>query len=78
MAKGSRCPSCEKLTFHEEKGVHKCSSCDAVGWWNSPKSPGAGKGNDCHSCGAHTSKKVAEKSGVSVWHCSTCNVTYLV
>lgn len=77
MAKGSRCPSCGELKFHTDKGIYECSACGAIGWWKTPKSPGAGKGSECKSCGSQTTKNVAAKGNVEVWHCFTCEVTYI-
>jgi ribosomal protein L37AE/L43A len=77
MGKGSRCPECGELTFHAGKGTHKCSSCGAIGWYREPQNPGSGKGAECKSCGANTTRKVGTKDQVSVWHCANCGVTHL-
>lgn len=77
MSKGSRCPQCGQLTFHAGPGTHKCSGCGAVGWYGTPKSPGSGKGAECKSCGAFTTRQVGDKNGIKVWHCFNCGLTHL-
>jgi len=79
MPKGSRCPSCGGLTFHQEKGVCKCSisKCKAIGWINEPKKPGGGKGAKCNLCGENTVRKIYDGAKVRVHHCFNCKATYL-
>ena len=80
MAKGNRCPACGQLTFHNSathKAVYHCSSCEAVGWWESPGAPGSGKGKRCESCGGSTMRAVYTKGNLTVKFCSTCKATLL-
>jgi len=80
MAKGAKCPNCAKLNFHRRNGVYLCSSCEAVGWYNTPESAGAGKGRKCNYCGAQTVRCVHTDKGrgFAVNHCSACNCTFIV
>ena len=79
MPKGTRCPSCGELTFHDSKGykaVRECSSCKVVGWSESPGGAGSGKGAACGSCGQQKVRTVYEGKGVKIRHCSGCESTF--
>lgn len=62
MAKGSECPHCGNLSFHDKGALSTCSSCQAVGWsWQKAvKRVGKGKGNKCPNCGNQTLHQVGE------------------
>jgi hypothetical protein len=79
MAKGSTCPNCGELTFHQEKAVRVCSSCGAMGWDKTPGSAGSGKGSVCNLCGGHTVKTVhQDERGFAVKFCSACGSTFTI
>ena len=78
--KGQECPHCGKLTFHNDRGIHQCSRCGAVGWsWqHQPADVGKGSGKRCPNCKNHTLHWVAElESHNNVRRCRTCNYTLI-
>ena len=85
MAKGSECPHCRKLTFHDKGGVSACSSCQAVGWsWQKAvKGVGKGKGNKCPNCGNQTLHRVGEAKSPkgkyvhTIRRCGTCDYSLI-
>lgn len=78
MAKGSTCPNCGNTTFHKEKGVMVCSSCNAVGWDTTPGSAGAGKGEACRICRKNTVRVMFEDGNKKIKFCSTCKSTFII
>ncbi len=78
MAKGRTCPNCGNTTFHKQKGVMICSTCDAVGWDTTPGSAGAGKGETCKLCGKSTVKTVRKDDKKTIKFCSTCKSTFII
>lgn len=80
MAKGSRCPACGELTFHQRVGVCICSNkdCNAVGWIREPKWPGSGKGATCGACGGLRVRQIHDSAKMSIHRCFECGTTYVI
>ncbi len=78
--KGSKCPHCGELTFHDEGSVRCCSTCSYVGWaWKQPvKQVGRGKGNKCPNCDNQTLHAVHELGdGRMIRRCGICDFSGL-
>jgi hypothetical protein len=78
MAKGrgSKCPGCGRLTFHDKGSFDECSNCEYIGWsWKKGVSNvGKGKGNRCPNCGNQTLHKILTlPGGQSVRRCRVCD-----
>jgi uncharacterized Zn finger protein (UPF0148 family) len=78
MAKGMACPSCGEVKFQKKGAVYKCSACQAVGFWETPKGPGSGKGATCGSCKGATVREVYADNALVLKHCSTCQATFVL
>lgn len=81
MAKGYKCPTCNKQICKYENGHYQCTDadCSAI-WWGPFDKPSAGekgKGYKCPQCKKQTVHYVASIGNVNVYRCSTCAVTWL-
>jgi Zn ribbon nucleic-acid-binding protein len=76
MARGSKCPGCQQLTFFDQGSYDECSKCGYIGWsWKKGvANVGKGKGNMCPNCSNQTLHKVKElPTGLSIRRCGICD-----
>jgi hypothetical protein len=74
--RGSRCPGCSELTFHDKGSYDECSRCGYIGWsWKKGVSGvGSGKGNLCPNCANQTLHQIKKlDGGSSLFRCGICD-----